>query len=57
VSYIGLEASLKDKETIDDTDYYFGIPTPVILNKSGDIQTEPTTYTLVGDDYPTLLWR
>jgi hypothetical protein len=57
LSYIGLAASLKDKQTLDDTDYFFGVPIPLILDAVGDIQTEPTNYTFVGGDFPTLLWR
>lgn len=57
VSYIGLGASLKDKQVVDNTDEFFGVPLPAILDSEGDVQTDPTNYTFVGEDFPTLLWR
>jgi len=57
VSYLGLAASLKDKEVIDNTDEFFGVPLPTILDSTGDVQNGTTTYTFVGDDAPTLLFR
>lgn len=52
VSYLGLAAELKKKQVLDTTDYLFGFELPVVLNSAGDVQTEPTNYTFVGDDWP-----
>jgi hypothetical protein len=57
VSYIGLAASLKDKQVVDNTDVFFGIPLPALLDSQGDVQTGPTNYTFVGEDFPALLFR
>lgn len=57
VTYLGLAASIKDKVVVDSSDYYFGIPLPVILDSAGEPQYEPTNYTLQGDDVPALLYR
>lgn len=57
VSYIGSKGSLKNVEVIDDTDYFFGVPTPVILDNTGDIQSAPTNYTFKDGDFPGILFR
>lgn len=57
VTYMGLAASLKDKQVVDNTDGYFGVRTPALLDGAGDVQANTTNYTFVGTDYPTLLFR
>ncbi|KAG6817490.1 hypothetical protein H0H87_008115 [Tephrocybe sp. NHM501043] len=57
VTYLGLGASLKDKQVVDDTDVFFGLPLPAVLDEFGNFQTEPTNYTFVGDSWPALLFR
>ncbi|KAJ7254122.1 subtilisin-like protease [Mycena rebaudengoi] len=56
-TYLGLAASLKDKQTIDDGDFLFGFPTPVVFDPLGNVQEGPVNYTFVGDDAPFLHWR
>lgn len=56
-TYLGLAASLYDKKVIDDTDYLFGFVIPAIINAEGDIQEEPTNYTFVEGDFPSILFR
>lgn len=57
VSYIGLGASLKNKQVIDNTDVFFGVKLPLLLDSVGDVQTQPKNYTFVGQDFPTLVFR
>ncbi|KAK0437979.1 pyrolysin [Desarmillaria tabescens] len=57
VTYLGAAAALKDRTIIDDTDSYFGVTLPVILGGAGNVQTDPTNYTLVGGDIPTAVFR
>jgi len=57
VSYIGLGASLKDKQVLDNTDQFFGVKIPMLLNSTGDVQLGPTNYTFAQDDVPTIAWR
>ncbi|KAJ3521240.1 hypothetical protein NMY22_g12392 [Coprinellus aureogranulatus] len=57
VSYLGLAASLRDKQVVDDTDTLFGEKIPALQNSMGEAQTEPTNYTFVGEDYPTFVFR
>lgn len=57
VTYLGLAASLKTKQVIDNTDEFFGVPLPALLDAAGDVQPGATNYTFVGDDFPTLLTR
>jgi len=57
ITYQGLAASIKDKKIFDDSDYFFGFKTPVTVDPSGEVQTEPRNYTYVGDDLPALLYR
>ncbi|KAJ7693337.1 pyrolysin [Mycena rosella] len=56
-TYLGLAASLKDKQVIDNTDVVFGVALPVVLDTSGNPQDAPVNYTFVGADAPTVLWR
>lgn len=56
-SYIGLAASLIDQQTLDDSDFVFGVTIPAVLDSVGNVQEEPTNYTFVGEDFPTVLWR
>ena len=57
VSYLGLAGSLKDKQVLDDTDVFFGVKIPALLDSAGNVQSAPLNYTFVNDDVPTLLWR
>jgi len=57
VSYLGLAGSLKDKQVLDDTDVFFGVKIPALLDSAGNVQSGPVNYTFANDDAPTLLWR
>ncbi|KAL0572699.1 hypothetical protein V5O48_009273 [Marasmius crinis-equi] len=59
VSYLGLAASLRDKQVLDTTDVFFGITLPALLNARGDVQEVPTNYTFNSDtaDFPTVFFR
>lgn len=57
VSYLGLAGSLKDKQVLDDTDVFFGVKIPALLDSTGNVQSAPLNYTFVNGDVPTLLWR
>ncbi|KAF7376447.1 Subtilisin-like protease [Mycena sanguinolenta] len=56
-TYLGVAASLKNAQTVDNTDVVFGIPLPALLDSTGNVQDGPVNYTFVGDDAPTVLWR
>lgn len=56
-TYLGLAASLKDAQVIDNTDFFFGVDLPIILDSAGNVQDAPVNYTFVGEDAPTVLWR
>ncbi|KAJ7045857.1 subtilisin-like protease [Mycena alexandri] len=56
-TYLGLAASLKDKQVIDNTDLIFGLTLPLILDADGNPQDAAVNYTFVGEDAPTILWR
>ncbi|KAK0476848.1 subtilisin-like protease [Armillaria novae-zelandiae] len=58
VSYMGLAASLKEQQVIDNTDFLFGVPLPLILDANGHVQIGPINYTFAtNNDYPSLLFR
>ena len=57
VTYLGIAASLRDKQVLDTTDEFFGVDLPALLDSQGNIQDGPVNYTFVGDDVPTLLTR
>lgn len=50
VSYLGLAASLKEKQVLDRTDL------PEVLNSVGQVQNEPTNYTFVENDWPSVIF-
>lgn len=56
-TYLGLAASLYDKKVIDDTDRVLGFVLPAIVNADGEVQEEPTEYTFVEGDFPSVLFR
>ncbi|EJD54606.1 hypothetical protein AURDEDRAFT_179722 [Auricularia subglabra TFB-10046 SS5] len=57
VSYLGLASALKDAQVVDNTDTFFGIVTPVIVDGDGNVQEGSRNYTFVGADVPSLLFR
>ncbi|KAG5644690.1 hypothetical protein DXG03_007913 [Asterophora parasitica] len=57
VTYLGLGASLKDKQVLDNTDYFFGERLPAVLDNTGEVQVNPTNYTFKDQDFPTVLYR
>ncbi|KAL0072250.1 hypothetical protein AAF712_000010 [Marasmius tenuissimus] len=59
VSYVGLAASLKDKQVVDNTDVLFGVQLPVILDSAGNVQEGPANYTFnaATADFPTVFFR
>ncbi|KAF9474706.1 pyrolysin [Pholiota conissans] len=57
VSYLGLVGSLKNKQVVDNTDAFFGIKTPVIIDATGNWQEAATNYTFANGDWPSLLWK
>jgi len=54
---LGVAASLKNKAVIDNTDVFFGVNLPIVLDSAGNVQDAPVNYTFVGEDAPTVLWR
>ena len=56
-TYLGLAASLYYKQVIDDTDHLLGFVLPAIVNVDGDVQEEPTNYTFIEGDFPSVLFR
>ncbi|KAF8800231.1 subtilisin-like protease [Phlegmacium glaucopus] len=57
VSYLGLLGNLRDKQVIDTTDVALGFTLPTILNATQSPQVDPTNYTFVGTDFPSLVYR
>ncbi|KAF7315418.1 Pyrolysin [Mycena indigotica] len=56
-SYLGVAAALKNTKVVDNTDIFFGVQLPTILDSTGNPQKGAVNYTFVGDNAPTLLWR
>ena len=57
VTYLGVAAALKDKQVLDNTSEFFGVPLPTLLDSTGNVQNGSTNYTFIGDDFPTFLVR
>jgi len=53
---MGVAAVMKDVQIIDNSDFYFGEKTPVVLDGNGARQSDPINYTFLGSDYPLLGW-
>jgi len=58
VTYLGAASSLKNALIVDNTDQFFGVQIPAIIDGNGDVQEGPLTYTFDNvSDFPTLLFR
>jgi hypothetical protein len=57
VTYLGVAATLKNKAVVDNSDAFFGVRLPVLLDSAGRPQVDETTYSLIGDDAPAILFR
>ena len=59
VAYIGLAASIKDKQILDNTDTYFGSgqALPAVLDASGNIINSTAKFSMNGSDVPTVVVR
>ena len=57
VSYIGLAASLINKQVLDNTKTILGYQLPAMLTSSGHVQSGPTTYTFKNGNVPTVIFR
>jgi Fn3-like domain len=57
VTYLGLAASLKDKQILDPSDKWVKATLPAILNGTNAAQTASTNWTFAGNDFPRVAWR
>jgi len=57
VSYLGVAGTLKNKQVVDTTDEYFGLPLPTLLDSTGNVQSGAVNYTFSGTDFPSILFR
>ena len=57
VSYLGMGASLKDMTVIDDTDFFFGVPIPALVDAEGNLLDGPANFTFVDNDFPSVVMR
>ncbi|PFH53738.1 hypothetical protein AMATHDRAFT_83673 [Amanita thiersii Skay4041] len=57
VTYLGLAASIKDKQIIDNSDTYFGFPIPTIVDVAGNVTKGALNYTFADTSIPSLLFR
>lgn len=57
VSYLGLAASLKDKQVVDNTDLMFNEMLPMLVSFDDQPQREARDYTFTEEDYPTFVFR
>jgi len=51
---MGVAAVMKDVQIIDNSDFYFGYKTPVVLDGNGAPQSGPNNYTFASFDHPGL---
>ncbi len=57
MTYLGLAASLKDHQILDNTTEVLKTQPPALLDADGNKQVKPQDYTFNGTDYPTLMYR
>lgn len=56
-TYLGAAASLKDFQTLDNTDFFFGEKLPAILDGANNFVAGPRNWTFAGEDFPAVLTR
>jgi hypothetical protein len=56
-TYLGAAAPLKDMKILDNTDFYFGVKLPLVIDKDGNPINGSTTYTMTGTDTPFVVYR
>lgn len=57
VTYLGAAAALKDVSVVDNTDTFFGVDLPALVDGTGNFFTDPTNFTFVSSDFPQLVSR
>lgn len=57
IPYMGVGAKMKDMAILDQSNVFFGVNLPILLDASGNIATPGHAYSLVGADYPAVLYR
>jgi len=57
VPYVGLAASLIDKQVLDDTSNFLDIKLPTIMNSDDQVQEGTGNYTFINGDVPTVVYR
>ena len=57
VTYLGIAARLKESKVIDNTDFFFGVPIPALIDGNGNIATQETSFTFQNGDFPSILYR
>ncbi|KAG8885080.1 hypothetical protein FRB97_002245 [Tulasnella sp. 331] len=57
VSYLGVAAEMKSMAVLDTSNFYFGQPTPQLLDSTGKVQNSTAAYTFTGTDFPTVVYR
>ncbi|OBZ70623.1 Minor extracellular protease vpr [Grifola frondosa] len=57
VTYLGVAGSLKNVQVVDNTDQFFGVKIPAIIDSAGNYQNGTANYTFVENDFPSLLFR
>ena len=57
IPYMGVAANMKDMAILDRSNVFFGAPVPVFLSANGTVPPSGASYTLVGSDYPAVLYR
>ncbi|TFK92708.1 subtilisin-like protease [Polyporus arcularius HHB13444] len=57
VTYLGLANSLKNMPVVDNTNVFFGVNLPTMVDPEGNFFSTPENFTFVDDDFPSVLLR
>ncbi len=57
VTYLGLANSLKNMPVVDNTNVFFGVNLPTMVDPDGNFFSTPENFTFVDDDSPSVLLR
>ena len=57
VTYLGLGAALRDMPVLDNTNVFFGVALPTMVDGAGNFFASPEDFTFVGADFPSVLLR
>ena len=57
VTYLGIAAKLKESKVIDNTNFFFGVPIPALIDGNNNITTQETSFDFKNGNSPSIVYR